>query len=112
MNEFSPILFSVAPVIISDHESFIQKVTEALAKDTAPLDIGFMFDFGALIFVNKHPDLDQVIIEVQALSEEARDRAASIIGQITTEDVESPLQWMDVTAEAVTYHAQAKEGQE
>jgi hypothetical protein len=108
MTEFSPILFSVAPIDTSDHESLIQKVADALTKDTVPLDTGFMFNFGALIFVNKHPEMTQVIVEVQALSEESRDKAISIINEIPDISTSGPLQWMDVTTEALAYHASLK----
>jgi hypothetical protein len=108
---FAPVLFSIATVPTNDSESLIAQISEPLKPQTASLDTGFMFDFGALTFINKHPQLEEVLVEVQAHSEEARTQAITILTDIVANISESStatLNWNDVTEQALVYHANLK----
>lgn len=103
---FSPVLFTIANIPTDNPASLIEVITEPLKNQTVALDTGFMFDFGALTFVNKHPDASEVLVEIQAHSAEASDQAVAILTAILTGIEGAPMfTWHDVTEDAIAYHA-------
>jgi len=110
---FAPVLFTIANIPTADPAALIEKITEPLKDQTVPLDTGFMFDFGALTFVNKHPEASEVLVEVQAHSAEANEKAVGILTKVIIGIEEAPMHtWHDVTEEAIAYHAKLAETQE
>lgn len=102
---FAPVLFTIANIPTADPAVLIEKITEPLKEQTVPLDTGFMFDFGALTFVNKHPEASEVLVEVQAHSVESSEKAVAILTDVLTNIEGSPMYtWHDVTQEALAYH--------
>lgn len=110
---FAPVLFTIANIPTADPSPLIEKITEPLKDQTVPLDTGFMFDFGALTFVNKHPEASEVLVEIQAHSAEASEKAVAILTEVLNGLEGSPMYtWHDVTREAIAYHAKLAETQE
>jgi len=111
---FAPILFTIANIPTETPSDLIEKISEPLKGQTTALDTGFMFEFGALTFVNKHPDASEVLVEIQARSVEANEKAVAILTEVLNGIEGSPMYtWHDVTEQAIAYHAKlAAETQE
>lgn len=107
MNTFAPILFSIVNIFPSDEDDFLQKVVHALSTVGTSKDSNsaFMFDFGAVAFANKHPAGQGLLLEVQALNEEARIKGIETVTSKVSEFSEISLDWQDVTEQAIAYHA-------
>ena len=106
MTKFAPVLFSIANIMPDGEDEFLQKVVDALTKVSTATESSFTFDFGAVAFANKHPVAGQgLLLEVQALTEEARVKGIAIVTDAVAEFDSIFLNWQDVTEQALAYHA-------
>lgn len=108
---FSPLLFSIAVVqVMSDTpDDALANVRKALAEVSTDSGGGYVFDFGAVAFANRHPDpAKDLLVEVQALSEEGRTKAIEVVTKIVNEKTGSFFEWDDVTEAALAYHLEQR----
>lgn len=108
---FSPLLFSIGVVqVMSDlPDDALADIKKALADISTDSGSGFVFDFGAVAFANRHPDpAKDLLVEVQALSEEGRAKAIELVTKIVNDKTGSFFEWDDVTEVALAYHLEQK----
>jgi hypothetical protein len=106
---FSPILFSIGVVTTSDSDADLVKLKEALAKSTTDSNSGFIIDSEAVAFANIHPDPSKgILVEVQALTEESREKGIELVTNLVTETLGVVFVWDDVTEAALAYHTELR----
>lgn len=109
MNPFVPVLFSIATIPFAEGDETLGKIHEALGAIAIYSSSGFAFEFSAVAFANIHPDLNQILLEVQAASEEDLAKGIEVVETAVATATEESLFWIDVTKEALDYHNPPKE---
>lgn len=106
---FSPVLFSIGVVTATDPDVDLAKLRDALTAITSPSDSGFIIDPEVVAFANRHPDpVKDILVEVQALNEDARTRGLEIVTKLVSEIMPTPFEWEDVTEVALAYHLELR----
>lgn len=105
---FNPVLFSIATTPADADGVDLSKVIDALTAVTTASGSGYTFPFEAIAFVNKHPDLPELLLEVQAHSEEERTQGIDLVNAAVKVALGAELTWNDVTEAALAYHAGLK----
>jgi len=106
---FSPVLFSIGIVTATDPDVDLAKLRDALSAVTTPSDSGFIIDPEVVAFANRHPDpAKDILVEVQALTEEARTRGLELVTTLVLETTGSSFMWDDVTEAALAYHLELR----
>ena len=103
---FSPVLFSIGLVSANDPDVDLARLRDALSAVTTLSDSGFIIDPEVVAFANRHPDpAKDILVEVQALNEDARSRGISLITKLIFDTLSVEFLWEDVTEQALAYHA-------
>lgn len=106
MSFFTPVLFSIATLAFS--EETLDAIRSSLEEASISSSSGFAFDFDAIAFANKHPEAHQVLLEVQALTEEDRTKAIDLVTASVATATKEEVFWNDVTKAALAYHSELK----
>lgn len=107
MNIFTPSFFSIANIASENPEQILTPLREEFTKQFGAADSSYNLGFDAHAFVNKHPDVTDVIIEIQAGTDESRSKGIEIANTIANEACGLTLTWIDVTREALELRAKS-----
>lgn len=108
----SPVIFHLASTPVNTADEIFVKIKEALNAVSTVTDSGYAFDFQAIAFANHHPETGEVVLEVQAHSQEDSVKGMEIVSNVLLEVADMPLIWNDVTEAALAYHAEQRKENE
>lgn len=101
MNIFTPAFYSIANVPTDTPEELLGTLRAEFMLRFKPAESYFDLGFNAIAFVNKHPDVSELLIEIQALTDDERNQGIEIATEIASSAANLTLTWLDVTKEAL-----------
>jgi hypothetical protein len=105
INQFTPTVYLIANVSTEDPKALLEKLTEEFSDAYGLADSYYVVDEHVIAFVNQHPDSGELLIEIQALTVEDSVRGVEAATKIVSSVSEITLSWIDVSREAMSYHA-------